>query len=253
MRCLALRPEYRPASAAALARELAASIDEPVTVPLPAATGLGATEVLPTTAATTPLRRVHSVWGGRLHKASRRRLLAAVLGAASLLVLAVILAVALADSGASHQTTKAATHPAHRTPANTTPAAPTTAVTAAPTTTTPPTTTTSPAQQGAAELIQRAEALMQAGDYQDALPLLQQATRQLQGVATPDEARADTDLAATIVQLGSCDGVIPLLDRAEQLQGPQPETDRLRTACSGPPGHRPGHGHGHGNGNDNEG
>ena len=243
MRCLALRPQYRPASAAELARELAASITEPVTEPLPAATGLRATEVLPTIAAPTTLPRDRSYWGRRLQSTRRRRLLAAVLGAATLLVLALILAVALADSGASHQTTKAATHPAHRTPANTTPAA---AVTAAPTTTTPPTTTTSPAQQGAAELIRQAEALMQADDYQDALPLLQQATRQLQGVGTPDEAKADTDLAATIVQLGSCDGVIPLLDRAEQLQGPQPETGQLRTACSGPPGHRHGHGHGRG-------
>ncbi len=87
---------------------------------------------------------------------------------------------------------------------------------------------------------------MQANDYEHALPLLQQAARQLQTAGTPDEARADIDLAATIVQLGSCDGVIPLLDRAEQLQGPAASTDQLRTACSAPAGPSAGHGNGKG-------
>jgi hypothetical protein len=39
-----------------------------------------------------------------------------------------------------------------------------------------------------------------------------------------------------------------LLDRAEQLQGRQAQTDQLRSACSGPPGHQPGHGNKDGKG-----
>jgi len=45
MRCLARNPDYRPASAADLARELAAASPEPPTMPLPAASGVRATEV----------------------------------------------------------------------------------------------------------------------------------------------------------------------------------------------------------------
>jgi len=51
MRCLATNPDYRPASAAALARELAAASPEPPTVALPPASGVRATDV-----ATAPLR-----------------------------------------------------------------------------------------------------------------------------------------------------------------------------------------------------
>jgi serine/threonine-protein kinase len=51
MRCLARNPAYRPASAAELARDLAAASPEPPTVPLPPASGVRATEI-----ATAPLR-----------------------------------------------------------------------------------------------------------------------------------------------------------------------------------------------------
>ena len=102
MRCLALRAEFRPASAAALAHELAAAIDEPVTEPLPVSTDLRATEVMPATAATVPLR------GAPQRK--RRRLLAAALGAAALLAVGVILAVVLTDSGAGRETAGTTTH-----------------------------------------------------------------------------------------------------------------------------------------------
>src|SRR5918996_3617514 len=52
MKCLARNPDYRPASAAELAHELAAASPEPPTVPLPQASGIRATEV-----ATVPLTR----------------------------------------------------------------------------------------------------------------------------------------------------------------------------------------------------
>ncbi|MGH3062446.1 MAG: protein kinase domain-containing protein, partial [Gaiellaceae bacterium] len=45
MKCLARNPDYRPASAAALAHELAAASPEPPTVPLPPPSGVRATEV----------------------------------------------------------------------------------------------------------------------------------------------------------------------------------------------------------------
>jgi eukaryotic-like serine/threonine-protein kinase len=51
MRCLARNPEYRPASAAELARDLAASSPEPPTVDLPPASGVRATQI-----ATVPLQ-----------------------------------------------------------------------------------------------------------------------------------------------------------------------------------------------------
>jgi hypothetical protein len=44
----------------------------------------------------------------------------------------------------------------------------------------------------------------------------------------------------------TCDGVLPLLDRAQTILGNQPQIDQLRATCTGPPGHRPGHGHGNG-------
>src|SRR5919106_3382290 len=50
MKCLARNPDYRPESAAALARELAAASPEPPTVPLPPSSGVRATEI-----ATAPL------------------------------------------------------------------------------------------------------------------------------------------------------------------------------------------------------
>jgi serine/threonine-protein kinase len=61
MHCLARGPEYRPASAAELARELAAGSPEPPTEPLPRSTGVRATEVetipLSQAPATAPLRQ----------------------------------------------------------------------------------------------------------------------------------------------------------------------------------------------------
>ncbi|HVC86867.1 MAG TPA: protein kinase [Gaiellaceae bacterium] len=110
LRCLALRPEDRPASAAVLANELAGSSDEPVTELLPLPADLRATEVLPLTAATTPLR---------LAGKPRRRFIAALVVAASLLAVAVILAVALADSGSGKPTATVTTTPGTTTQATT--------------------------------------------------------------------------------------------------------------------------------------
>jgi serine/threonine protein kinase len=77
-RCLAYKPEDRPQSAAALARELAAASPEPPTEPLPATQVTAATQVM------APSRTIHI---------SRRALLAlGVLVAAALIALGVALA-----------------------------------------------------------------------------------------------------------------------------------------------------------------
>jgi serine/threonine-protein kinase len=84
-----------------------------------------------------------------------------------------------------------------------------------------------PGQSGA-ELNNAGFAKMQAGDYQGALPLLEEAVRKLSGTDSLDEAYASYNLAFTRFQLGNCDGVLELLDRSESIQGERKEIDRLR-------------------------
>jgi serine/threonine-protein kinase len=98
---------------------------------------------------------------------------------------------------------------------------------AAPTTTA----TTEPAQEPSAspsELNDQGFALMQAGDYEAALPLLEQAVAGLAGSGELAEAYASYNLAFTRLSLGSCDGVLDLLARSEEVQGQRKEIDRLR-------------------------
>jgi hypothetical protein len=109
---------------------------------------------------------------------------------------------------------------------------------------------------GGATLDRQGYARMQAGDYTAALPLLERSVAALQGTDTLDEAYADYNLAFTRFALGSCDGVLALLDRSESIQGRRAEIDRLRQearrTCSaaGTPGEpgNPGKGHGKGKG-----
>jgi hypothetical protein len=72
---------------------------------------------------------------------------------------------------------------------------------------------------------------MQAGDYAGALPLLERAVQRLQGTNSLTEAYADYNLASTRVHLGSCEGVLELLDRSESIQGQRDPIDRLREEC----------------------
>lgn len=71
-------------------------------------------------------------------------------------------------------------------------------------------------------------AQLQAGDYAGALPLLQQAVRQLSGTGSTDEAYADYNLAYATLALGRCTSVLDLLDRSQAVQGHRPEINRLR-------------------------
>ncbi|HWM14482.1 MAG TPA: serine/threonine-protein kinase [Gaiellaceae bacterium] len=85
MKCLARNPDYRPASAAALAHELAAASPEPPTVPLPPTSGVRATDVatVPLPAPDTP-----SPTGRRPAAGRHRRSVAAVAFVALALVAA---------------------------------------------------------------------------------------------------------------------------------------------------------------------
>jgi serine/threonine-protein kinase len=76
-------------------------------------------------------------------------------------------------------------------------------------------------------------AKMQAGDYAGALPLLEQAVQKLQGTGKLYEAYASYNLAYTRFQLGNCDGVLALLDRAESIEGRRSAIDRLRRDAQG--------------------
>jgi eukaryotic-like serine/threonine-protein kinase len=94
----------------------------------------------------------------------------------------------------------------------------------------PVTVTTSPAPSGAsgASLNDAGFAKMQQGDYEGALPLLEQAVQKLQGTSSLTEAYASYNLAFTRFQLGRCDGVLELLERSKKLQGHRDEIESLR-------------------------
>jgi len=96
----------------------------------------------------------------------------------------------------------------------------------------PPTTTAPPASSGGpSSLNDQGFALMRAGDYSNALPLLEQSVAGLSGSGSTTEAYASYNLAFTRLSLGRCDGVIDLLNRSESIQGQRREIDRLRKSA----------------------
>jgi serine/threonine-protein kinase len=81
--------------------------------------------------------------------------------------------------------------------------------------------TTAPAPSGNPhDLNDRGYALMQAGDFQAALPLLQQAVQGLQGAGPSDpyEGYANYNLGYTLLQLNHCAEALGYLQRADQLE-----------------------------------
>ena len=91
-----------------------------------------------------------------------------------------------------------------------------------------PTTAAEPPAQSPTELNDQGFALMQAGRYEEALPLLEQAVAGLAGTGELAEAYASYNLAFTRRALGQCDGVVDLLDRSEEIQGKRKEISKLR-------------------------
>ena len=69
---------------------------------------------------------------------------------------------------------------------------------------------------------------MRAGDFEAALPLLEQAVAGLAGSGETAEAYASYNLAFTRLALGRCDDVVALLDRSEEVQGERKEISKLR-------------------------
>jgi tRNA A-37 threonylcarbamoyl transferase component Bud32 len=88
--------------------------------------------------------------------------------------------------------------------------------------------TTAPAERSGEALNDAGYAKMQAGDFEGALPLLEQAVQKLDGTGKLYEAYAKYNLAYTRFQLGRCDGVLDLLDQAEAIEGQRDAIDRLR-------------------------
>jgi hypothetical protein len=68
---------------------------------------------------------------------------------------------------------------------------------------------------------------MEAGDFEGALPLLERAAEKLAGTGSLDEAYTLYNLAYTRFALGSCDGVLEMLDRSENIQGEHPDINAL--------------------------
>jgi eukaryotic-like serine/threonine-protein kinase len=110
----------------------------------------------------------------------------------------------------------------------------------------------SPPLSSAADLNDDGFALMQSGNFSDALPLFEQAVASLAGSGTLAEAYASYNLAYTRFALGSCDGVVSLLDRSEQVQGERKEIDRLRRDADRECSDGRGHGNGKGKGQDED-
>jgi serine/threonine protein kinase len=73
---------------------------------------------------------------------------------------------------------------------------------------------------------------MQAGDYADALPLLEHAARLLRGSRSLDEAYNDYNLALSLQRTQGCSSrVLQLLDASEAIQGHRAPILELRKAC----------------------
>jgi len=191
-RALAKQPEKRFPTAAEFVGELHRALEDDA----------GSTWVVPGTAVTTVL--------------PRRRVPAALAVGAIAIALAGIAAalVATRDGGTSKVLVRTVTRPGTTVERT---------VTTAPQTSQP----SQPATDGAA-LNNEGFAKMQAGDYNGALPLLEQAVTALQGTGSLDEAYADYNLAYTRFALGNCNGVGDLLDRSQEIQGHRKEIERLR-------------------------
>jgi tetratricopeptide (TPR) repeat protein len=82
------------------------------------------------------------------------------------------------------------------------------------------------------QLVDRSTALENQGDYAAALPLAQQALRQLQGSGQRYEAYANYNVGKALSELGRCGEALAYIDRSEHIQGHRSEFDAVRAKCS---------------------
>ncbi len=88
----------------------------------------------------------------------------------------------------------------------------------------------------AAALNDEAFGLMQDGEWEQALALLEQAVPALEGTYSagfPSEAYAEYNLGRTLAELGRCDEALVHLDRSKQLQGNREEIRDAKQSCRG--------------------
>jgi tetratricopeptide (TPR) repeat protein len=77
---------------------------------------------------------------------------------------------------------------------------------------------------------------MQQGDYESALPLLEQAVPALRGTYSSGfryEAYAEYNLGKTLAELGRCGEALPHLERSEELQGSRGPITAAKRQCGG--------------------
>jgi eukaryotic-like serine/threonine-protein kinase len=202
-RALAKEPARRPATCAELVSDLRSAFrSDAVGATLPLASA--PTRVLPATRAPS---------GRQQRRRPRASLLLGALALAVAGLVAALLIGTVRDAGGSEG---AASRPSRT-------------VT---TTTTTTTQTQTTASFDATALNDAGFALMQAGDFSAARPLLEQAVRALRGTGSITEAYASYNLAFTRLALGVCSGVLPLLERSEAVQGHRREIDDLRAEAS---------------------
>jgi serine/threonine-protein kinase len=212
-RGLAKRPSVRPPTCAALVADLREALAGGGTRTIPVA--------LPTRTAEQP-RIVR-------HRSGRSR--AALLGGATALLAAGVgLAWALTSLGGDSGTaTVVVTETSQgRTVERTVTESDTVVVTETAEDTPEGDTGSVPAGESGEELNDRGFRLLQQGDPEGAVPVLESAVSRLQGSSSLAEAYASYNLAVARFTVGRCDGVAELLDRSEQVQGKRKEIDRLR-------------------------
>ena len=225
-RALAKDPNVRPGSAQALVTDLRAALEPSSNAPAPTLVGSG-----------EPTRPI-------VYKARRPLGLIAAVAATALLVLAFVGAAMLTAGGDGGETRRTQSRGTTTTTSDSAEKE----------------TSAEPEVDGIA-LADEGFALLQAGDYAGALPLLRAAVVALKGSGVLTEAYASYNLAFARFATGRCDGVTGLLDRSERIQGTRTAIDELRrrweARCApaeveGDGDAQPGKGHGGGKGKDKD-
>ena len=215
-RALAKDPGDRPATCGELVSDLRGAFRGAAAVPTVYA-GVPTQVLTPAAPALAPA-------GRSTHRSGRRPSSRLVLGAAGLLLAGLAAAVLLGVIW-DDDPQRNARRPSGQTTQTTEPT-PTTGTTETQTT---GTTETTPTREGDGDALNdRGFALMQSGDFESALPVLERAVAALSRSGSLAEAYASYNLAYTRFALGGCDGVLPLLDRSQAVQGERKEIDALR-------------------------